>query len=569
MLTEELRIEIKAQAQQAVNELKKTGVATDDLVNKFTKMTTALLGSAGVIAATKKLYSVLKDASDVAAVQESAVTRLNAALEITGQETGGVSESMQDFAAQLQKVTVVGDEVSIGLMQTAINMGLTSDQAKVATQQAIALSRAYGIDLNTAMIGVVNTIQGQTSTLTRYIPSLKAATDATERMSILNEEATKAWAVATAEVNTAAGAQQQLENAIGDLKETAGSFINETLTPWRQKLLEIVQETNNAWDAQFRLKDAIAAERDGSATLDQQLAILIDRRARYTGATQRQKDALDAEIQALQRQIGIRDSNIARMRTETDERRRSEETARTAADEAAQAAIDSANRRLAAQAAENQIAREAYDMETENARALAEYHDSLREAKKAADKEAHDQRMAEIQSELSFYSSYASNVGTIFANLISSMTAGDEELSDKKKKQIIAIFNMQKIANIAQITMDTAAAVMKTYAQLGGIKGAIAAAAVAGVGATQLAIAASAKPPVQLAEGGIVPKTPGGISAIIGEGNYDEAVIPLKPGMSMGNITVNVYGAVGSREEVAAWVYEGINRAKQTGAIAA
>ena len=47
---------------------------------------------------------------------------------------------------------------------------------------------------------------------------------------------------------------------------------------------------------------------------------------------------------------------------------------------------------------------------------------------------------------------------------------------------------------------------------------------------------------IGLAEGGIVKKQPGGIIANIGEGNYDEAVIPLKPGMNMGttiNITVN------------------------------
>lgn len=37
-----------------------------------------------------------------------------------------------------------------------------------------------------------------------------------------------------------------------------------------------------------------------------------------------------------------------------------------------------------------------------------------------------------------------------------------------------------------------------------------------------------------LASGGIVRATPGGILARIGEGRYDEAVVPLKPGMSLG-----------------------------------
>ena len=59
-------------------------------------------------------------------------------------------------------------------------MGLTREESKTATQQAIALSRAYGIDLNTALVGVVNTMEGNTSTLSRYIPALKGVEDSTE-----------------------------------------------------------------------------------------------------------------------------------------------------------------------------------------------------------------------------------------------------------------------------------------------------------------------------------------------------------------------------------------------------
>lgn len=48
----------------------------------------------------------------------------------------------------------------------------------------------------------------------------------------------------------------------------------------------------------------------------------------------------------------------------------------------------------------------------------------------------------------------------------------------------------------------------------------------------------------QLAEGGIVKARPGGMLANIGEGQYDEAVIPLKNGAGFGgsNVTVNITG---------------------------
>jgi TP901 family phage tail tape measure protein len=55
----------------------------------------------------------------------------------------------------------------------------------------------------------------------------------------------------------------------------------------------------------------------------------------------------------------------------------------------------------------------------------------------------------------------------------------------------------------------------------------------------------------RLAKGGIVKSQPGGILANIGEGRYDEAVVPLKPGMGLGNtynITVNAgMGTNGAR----------------------
>lgn len=54
----------------------------------------------------------------------------------------------------------------------------------------------------------------------------------------------------------------------------------------------------------------------------------------------------------------------------------------------------------------------------------------------------------------------------------------------------------------------------------------------------------------RLAEGGIVSKRPGGMTAVIGEGRYDEAVVPLSPGVlsqlggggSGPSIELNVYG---------------------------
>lgn len=92
-------------------------------------------------------------------------------------------------------------------------------------------------------------------------------------------------------------------------------------------------------------------------------------------------------------------------------------------------------------------------------------------------------------------------------------------LQNSSSKELAAI---GKAAAIAQITINTAQGVSKAWA-LGPILGPPLAALVAVAGAAQAAKVSG----VQLAEGGIVPATPGGIKATIGEGGRSEAVIPL------------------------------------------
>ncbi len=645
---DEIKIKVTAEGAKAQKVISGVDKKISSLGSDLAKLALAGVGAGGVVTAFKKISAELQEASEKAAIQEAAVTRLRAALEITGQAGGSALSEMKSFASEMQKLTVVGDETSLGLMQIALNMGLTSEQSQDATQKAIALSRAYGIDLNTAMVGVVNTIKGQTSTLTRYIPSLKAATDATDRMRILNEESSKAWAIATSEVNAAKGAQAQLDNALGDSKEITGQYINDVLTPWRQKLTEIVTGLNETRQAQYDLQAAQKASAEGTATTSEKILLIqdaikksqIDLNLARTMGDQAQVEYLENEIARLETVIArteylgtIEEAQAAA--TARQEKEKADAAAAIAqAEEDAAAAVQ--KRQDIANSAYSAIAEglktiaikeemalltaEDYDAEVERRKLLlgeiaklneegfsAEsgaiqyilslYGDLLEKKQDVAaayesatemmriyqasaeqiavseaelEKARHDQKMANLQTELAYYSQYASNIGSMFSNLISVMMSGDEELSDKKKKQILALFYMQKAANIAQIGMDTATAVMRTYANLGGVKGAVMAGIVAAVGTTQLAVAAAAQPPVALAEGGIIKHKPGGIYANIGEGNYDEAVIPLKNNSSFGNTyNINLSGVVGDLESVAVAVHTGIERAKQSGAIAA
>lgn len=527
---------------------------TETVIGKLGKAMLAAFTGAALIAGIRKIIGFLGEASEAAAIQESAVVRLNAALETTGQYTNEVSEDIQDFASEMQGLTVVGDETTLGLIQTALNMGLTAEKSKEAAQQAIALSRAYGIDLNTAMIGVVNTQQGQTSSLTRYIPSLKAAADETERLAILNDEAAKAWSIATAEVNSASGAQEQLQNALGDTSELIGQMVNDDLTPFRQKLLEIVTAINDTLTASREFVEAEYAVSDGTATVSQELDVakarldsLNESRKRAselgvgnTAVTDRQVAALQREIEELtelerlERNRLARANEVVRLADEAEAQRIADEAARKKAEEDRLARLEL--ERIATEAnMELILAR--YDAEDAAVERLAEKariqfaFDQAKldydEQERIREQERHDEKMANIQAELAQFSSYAANVASIFGNLIQIQMAGDEELSNEKKKNIIALYRIQQAANIAQITVDTASAIMRQYKDLPLWAAIPASILTAGIGVTQIGVVAATPPPVALQDGGIIPASPGGTTAVIGEAGRAEAVIPL------------------------------------------
>jgi len=170
-------------------------------------------------------------------------------------------------------------------------------------------------------------------------------------------------------------------------------------------------------------------------------------------------------------------------------------------------------------------------------RLAAERQTELRE-QRIADEEAITKKIKdETLERIGVASNYASSVAQLFGNLFMAITAGDKEMTEQRKKSALALFYIQKAASLAQIGIDTAAAIVKALPNL------LLAALVGAIGATQAAVVI-ATPAPKLAEGGIVPATPGGRTVIVGEGGKDEAIIPLdKAGMTGDmRITVNLDG---------------------------
>jgi len=195
---------------------------------------------------------------------------------------------------------------------------------------------------------------------------------------------------------------------------------------------------------------------------------------------------------------------------------------RAAAEASAAAAKKTALENIAAMEAEN--AAFIKQMNGENALAIAKSQAAELagiQALKDADNLRHEIKMAKIQEELDAYASMAAGVGQIFSTLIQAQMAGEETLTQEKKDNITKLFKMQKAANIAQVLLDSASAIMRQYKDMPiwlAVPASIVTAAVAG--AQIAAINATPSPAANMAAG----SAPGGY---IVPGGYEDDTYPI------------------------------------------
>jgi hypothetical protein len=177
--------------------------------------------------------------------QEDAERKLSAALQATGKDVDSNMQRFKSFASELQKLTIVGDESSLALLQVATSQGLNADQAERATKNAIALSAAFGVNQDAAikMTGALE--QGNVSMLKRTIPALKGIKDDAEAAAKAQEILNDAFKIAEAEAQTSRGQIIQLKNAFGDFMEEIGGVIASGLTPFIAKLKSVTEFLQN------------------------------------------------------------------------------------------------------------------------------------------------------------------------------------------------------------------------------------------------------------------------------------------------------------------------------------
>ena len=187
-------------------------------------------GAIGVaIVAVNKLIGTFAGAVHGAEEQEDAINRLNIALKASGDFTEAASLEFQAYASELQKVSRVGDEVTIANLALLKSLApLTNEGLKAANTAATNLSAALRIDLDSAVRLVAKAANGNVEAFKRYgIELTKGKTDAETFAKALDAINTRFGGAAQGDINTFSGAIAQTGNAFSDVLEEVGGFITQ------------------------------------------------------------------------------------------------------------------------------------------------------------------------------------------------------------------------------------------------------------------------------------------------------------------------------------------------------
>ena len=233
-MANEVRITVGADTKKADKAVKGFQDRLKDMSGKAKIAGAALsaMGVGGVMA--------MKGFAEAALVQKQAVDGLAAVVNNAGESFGDVEEKVMRVTAALQKKTNYGDEAQLRVLKQLVPMLGSTDKALEALPAVMEVAAATGKDfestvatLGPVLAGMTNKVRG---TALEFDKSQGPMERVAEIMKVLG-----GTAAATADPFT------QMENAMGDVKESIGFALLPIITPLvkhLQTLAEKIQTVN-------------------------------------------------------------------------------------------------------------------------------------------------------------------------------------------------------------------------------------------------------------------------------------------------------------------------------------
>lgn len=215
------------------------------------------------VKAIKGITKALGECAEAYKVQLNAERALDTAIRNSPFVSGSASQALKDYASQLQKVSNLGDEEIIPQMTQLIATGRTEAEVMKIIATASDMSASGAMSFDTAVTQLNATLNGNIGRLGQQNAELKGLTGeelkSGKAVEILGE---KYKGLASATIDT----KKQLQNAIGDLKETFGSVFENAMAPMRKFFTDLIQGWADARKAKQEYENSMKAIENGEAT---------------------------------------------------------------------------------------------------------------------------------------------------------------------------------------------------------------------------------------------------------------------------------------------------------------
>ena len=222
--------QLQSAMQRAQTSIRETGERMEQMGKTLTTRVTAPIAAMGAVAVR------------AFGIQEKAELQLRAALQANGRAVDDLFDSYNEFASEMQRITVVGDETTLSMLAQAESLGLTADSAQRAVKNSIAMQSAFGVNAESALRYTAALEQGNATMLTRYIPTLREIDDESERVAKAQEVLGNAFSAAESEAQGVTGQFTQMRNALGDMMEDIGEVIATAIMPFINRIQELAEE---------------------------------------------------------------------------------------------------------------------------------------------------------------------------------------------------------------------------------------------------------------------------------------------------------------------------------------
>ncbi len=305
-----------------------------DTKKTVASMAKLAIGVGAAVVAVRGAIKITKELVAAYGIQETAETKLRAAIRASGKEASISADTLFDYASELQGVTTYGDEATISALAMLQQLG---DLNEKGLKQTIPLvqdfAAAMGVDLETAASLVGKTLGSSTNALSRYGLEVDMTGTKQEKLTNLTEAMREKFGGMARELaQTGTGALAQFNNALGDIKEEGGKAILDIMAPMLENLTSHLSLTLQNWKATANLNKALKGEATSIYEVDKALSenderldeaqnstlMLSEKLKEAQAAFDLEREKVEKGTAAYQTQIGVRADALTAIRAQVD-----------------------------------------------------------------------------------------------------------------------------------------------------------------------------------------------------------------------------------------------------------